>query len=121
MAESTLSQRIKAEFDARTKRAKESEETRAKEVQAREQRMATFDKVCQDLRAVWRPRLEEFAQQFGEQVKLTPTITPSQREVKVAFLTELANITLTLTVSADPSVTKLVLDYDLLIIPIYFE
>ncbi len=117
----SLTQRIKAEFDARAQRAEQAEQTRHKEADEREQRLAQFARVCDDLRAVWRPRLEEFAKQFGEHIKVTPSVTPSQREAKMEFLTDLAGITLRLTASANSDVTGLVLDYDLLIVPMYFE
>ncbi len=121
MAEASLSQRIKAEFESRDQRRNTAEQDRAKESEEREKRLAQFTRTCEDLKAVWRPRFEEFAKQFGDKIKVTPTITPSQREAKIAFLTDLANITLTLTVTPSADATRLVLDYDLLIIPIYFD
>lgn len=117
----TLTQRIRAEFDAREQRLKQTEQLRAREFEDRERRMDIFNRTCDGLKSVWTPRLQEFSRQFGERVKLTPSITPSQRAVTVNFLTELANVTLRLTVSTDPDATKLVIDYDLLIIPVYFE
>ncbi len=116
-----LAQRIKAEFDSRAQRLKAAEQDQAKESQQREANLAQFTKVCEDLKAVWRPRFEEFAKQFGDKVKVSPTVTPSQREAKVEFMTDLAKVTLKLTASASPDFTKLALDYDLLIIPIFFE
>ncbi len=116
-----LAQRIKAEFDSRTQRLKSAEQDRAKESEQHEKRLALFAKTCDDLKAVWGPRFEEFSKHFGEKVKVTPTVSPSQREAKIHFLTDLANVTLRLTVAPSPDVSKLVLDYDLLIIPIYFD
>jgi hypothetical protein len=121
MPELTLEQRIKAEFDARAQRVKQSEEARSKEAQAREQRMAKFNEVCEDLKSVFLPRLDQFAKAFGERVKISPTITPAERAAAVAFLTDLANITLTVRVVPNQEVTKLVVEYDLLILPTYFE
>ena len=118
---STLSQRIKAEFDERTKRRQAAEHERALHVQEREQRISTFNHVCDELKSVWQPRFEEFAKQFGDKIKVTPTIEPSHREAKVAFLTDLANMTLTLTASVSPDENKFALDYDLLIIPMFLE
>src|SRR5262245_47869904 len=122
MADATpLSQRIKAEFDSRATRMKAAEQQNAQAEQQRETGLARFSKVCDELKAVWGPKFQEFAKQFGDQIKVTPTIQPSQREAKVAFMTELANITLTLTATPNADATRLVLDYDLLIIPVYFE
>jgi hypothetical protein len=116
-----LSQRIKAEFDARTERQKAAKQEQAKESQDREARLAQFNKVCDDLKAVWAPRIEEFAKQFGDKVKVTPTVNPSHREAKVQFLTDLANVNLTLTATASSDLAKVVLDYDLFIVPVFFE
>jgi hypothetical protein len=121
MTELTLEQRIKAEFDARAQRIRQSDEARAKEAQAREVRMAKFSQVCESLHSLVQPRIETFARAFGEQVKITPTITPAERSATVVFMTDLANITLGFRMAPDPDVTKMVLEYDLLILPMYFE
>lgn len=111
-----LSERIKAEFDLRVQRLKAAEQRHATEARDHDVRLARFGMVCDDLRAVWRPRLEEFARQFGDKIKVSPVIEPSRREAKVQFLTDLANMTLTLTASPNADITKLVLDYELLVI-----
>lgn len=116
-----LSQRIKAEFAARDQRVKEQEQAKAEEVKRREERLERFTKACEELKPVWKPRLEEFAKQFGEQVKVLPTLTPTHREAKVVFLTDLASMTLTLTVAPNSDLTAMVLGCELLIIPMVFE
>ena len=122
MAEAaSLSQRIKAEFDARTQRQKAAEQQKTKESDDREKRLAKFNTTCEELKAVWGPKLQEFAKQFGSSIKMTPSVTPSQREVKVIFLTDMATMNLTISAAPSPDVTKFVLDYDLLIIPIFFD
>jgi YHS domain-containing protein len=117
----TLSQRIKAEFDSRTTRVKAAEQQKVQESEAREERLARFTKLCEDLKAEWRPRFDEFAKQFGDKIKVTPTVTPSQREAKIAFMTDLATMNLTLSIAPNLDATSVVLDYDLLIIPIFFD
>lgn len=117
----TLADRIKAEFEAREQRMKGAEAAREKQEHDREARLQKFAKTCDELKAAWRPKLEEFARQFGEKIKITPTLTPQHREVKAVFLTDLANITLSISVAPDLDATKLVVDYDLLIIPVFFE
>lgn len=116
-----LAERIKAEFESRAQRLKAAEQDKTKGAEDREKRLAQFGKACEDLKSVWGPRLQEFAKQFGETIKVSPTITPALREAKFHFLSDLANVTLTLTVAPSPDATKLVLDYDLLIIPVYFD
>jgi hypothetical protein len=121
MSEMTLEQLIRAEFDARAQRVKQSEEARDKAAQIHNQRMANFNRVCEDLHSIVQPRIEEFARAMGQQVKITPTITPAERSATVTFLTDLANVTLTVKMAPDPEVTKLVLEYDLLILPMFFD
>lgn len=117
----SLTDRIKAEFNAQQQRSKAAEQDRAKESQEREQRLAKFNATCESLKGIWGPRIQEFAKQFGDTIKVMPTITPTQREAKVVFMTDMANITMTLTAAASPDIRKLVLDYDLLILPMFME
>jgi YHS domain-containing protein len=62
-----------------------------------------------------------FGKQLGDQIKVTPTVKRSYREAKVTFLTDLAQVTLTLSASANSDATRIVLDYDLAIIPAIFD
>jgi len=119
--DTTLSQRIKAEFEARQGRLKQSEANRSKEAEEREARLKQFAAACESLKGVWRPRLEEFAKQFGDQLKVTPSISPSHREARMDFNTDLATVTLTIRVSTDEEVRKIRFEYDLQIIPILME
>jgi len=121
MASGTLAERIKAEFDARDQRAKSAQAERDRAAQEHEQGMTKFGKVCEELAAIWKPRLEEFAQQFGKNIRVTPTVKPAYRKAEMAILSDLANITLTLTASPSSDATKIAIDYDLLIIPMFFD
>lgn len=118
---SNLSQRIQAEFNARAERQKATADAQTREAQSREAGLAAFGKLCDELKEVWRPSLEEFIKQFGEKVKVAPAVTASMREVKVHFLTDMATVTLTLAASPTEDLKKLVLDYDLFIVPIFFQ
>lgn len=117
----SIGQRIAAEFDARAKRIKAEEQQHQQESQEHEQRLARFEQVAEELRSVLRPRLEEFARQFGDRLKITPSVSPGLREARAQFLTDLANMTLRVSMAPSADATKLVMDYDLLIIPMYFE
>lgn len=117
----SLAERIAAEFAAHANAQKASEEQRARWEQEREQRLRKFSEVCDSLRDVWGPRLEEFASQFGEKISVTPSVEPSRRQATVVFKTSLASIRLTLSASANNDVTAIVLDYDLLILPMMFK
>lgn len=121
MSNASLADRIKAEFEARETRQKAAEADRAKSREAHEAGIASFEKVCEELKAVWTPKFQEFAKQFGDKIKITPLVNPEHREARCTFLTDLATMTLTVGVSASPDATKLVLDYNLLIVPTYFD
>ena len=122
MAETTtLEQRIQAEFEASERRKKSAEQDRAKEASQREQGLAAFERACEELKAVWSPRLEAIAARIGDQIKITPSNSPSQRQAKMVFLTGMASMDLTLAVSPSPDLTKIALDYDLLIVPMFFD
>lgn len=117
----SLAARIKSEFDARASRAKTAEQERAKGSKEREALLAKFDKVCEELKGVWRPRLEDFAKQMGDAVKVKPTVQPSQREASIDFQTDLAQVSVTLSASVSPDGSKLVLDHYLQILPVFFD
>lgn len=113
-----LLSRIDAEFAAVQERIKKFQAVGVQEFEQREKRLGLFSKLCEDLRDIWRPRLEALATKFGDRVKVAPTLTPTKRFVVFSFLSELADIKLTFTVTTDADVQKLVLDYDLHILPI---
>jgi hypothetical protein len=118
---SDLGQRIKAEFDARESRRQAEEKEQTKQSQEREKRLEQFTKICEDLKSVWGPRLQEFAKQFGDKVKMSPAVTSESRKANVTFASDLASMTLTLSAAASTDVTKLVLESDLLVIPMFFD
>jgi YHS domain-containing protein len=70
---------------------------------------------------VWRPRLEALTRKFGDKVKVTPRVTSSSREGTLDFQSDLARVRLRLTASTDHEVRKLVLDYNLEILPILMK
>lgn len=118
---STLAERIHAEFDAREQRLRAAELSRRREAEERERVVARFNEVCEKLRALWEAKLAVFGEHFGGRLRVTPTITPRQRQVQLAFLTELADMTMSLTASVATDLRKVVIDYNLLILPVFFE
>lgn len=118
---SELSKRIKAEFDQRQQRLETQKSKREQDSREQDARLERFGKVCDELKSVWEPRLKEFAAQFGDQVKVTPSIKPSERQATVSFLTDLATVALTLSATTGPGLESLILNYDLYIIPIFLD
>ena len=117
----SLLSRIDAEFSASEKQIKEFQTQQVQEYLGREERLELFVKACDQLRDIWRPRLEALAKKFGDKAKLTPSVTPLGREATFQFSSPLADIVLRFSVSTDVDVRKLVLDYDLHILPILMK
>lgn len=117
----SLLQRIDGEFAAGEQKIKSFQAEKVQAYEDRQRRLKTFEQVCETLRDVWRPRLDALAKKFGERVKITPQIAGALREAKFAFDSNLAHIDLRFTASTDPDVRKLVLDYNLDILPILMK
>jgi YHS domain-containing protein len=115
---SNLLNRINAEFAALDAKIKKSLSENVEAYRDRQKRLGAFEKALDDLRGLWRPKLEALAKRFGDQVKLTPRLTPSSREVVFAFQSPLAQIRLKFSAYADKDLRNLVLAYDLDIVPI---
>src|SRR5258708_1834689 len=117
----TLLKRIDAEFAALDNKIKHAQAEHVHEHQERMMRLAAFEELLGELPAVWQPRLEALTRKFGDKVKVTPTVTSSSREGKFDFQSNLAQIRLRLSASTDREVRKLVLDYNLEILPILMK
>jgi YHS domain-containing protein len=117
----SLIDRIDAEFSAAEKRANQLKTHHIKEFQDRQQRLEGFEQTLEELRDVWRPRLEALAQKFGQRVDLLPVVEPGRRSASFEFKSELARIKLRFSVAPDAQVQNLVLNYDLDIVPILMK
>ena len=117
----SLLKRIDAEFTALDQRIKQAQVEKTHEYQERQKRLAAFEKLLTELPAVWQPRLEALTRRFGDKVKAIPKATSSGREGTFDFQSDLARIRLRLSASTDRDVRKLVLDYNLEILPILMK
>jgi hypothetical protein len=113
-----LVDRISAEFAAVEEKKRKQQADFQQEYEARQKRLEAFAKALDEMRDIWRPRLEALARQFGERVKVTPKIEPSRREATFAFESPVAKIELRFSATTDRDVTKLILGYDLEILPV---
>lgn len=118
---SSLSARIQQEFAASQNKLKQYQEKQIADNQQREQRLAGLEKTFDQLREVWRPRLDCLAKEFGDRVDVKPMITPGLRCASMEFKTPLAMISLTFSAGTDIDITKLVLSCDLEILPILMQ
>lgn len=113
-----LANRIDAEFSALDLKMKTRRVEATHEYQERQKRLVYLGQVFNQLGEVWKPRLELLASKFGDRVKVTPRLTPSTREGTFEFQSKLARIRVKFSASADRDVKKIILAYDLEIIPV---
>ncbi len=86
-----------------------------------EQRLERISGVFDSLREVWKPRLEVLIKKFGDQVAASPKLTPSTRSIELEFKSDVAKITLQFQATTDHDLCKVILNYDLRIIPILMQ
>ena len=120
-ADTSLVNRIDEAFAAAEKRLKDLQSQHVEEFQARQQRLESLTQVLENLREIWRSRLETLAAKFGERVGVNPSVEPGRRSALFEFTSELARIELRFTVSPDHDVQNLVFSSDLKIIPILMK
>ncbi|OAI53276.1 hypothetical protein AYO44_04410 [Planctomycetaceae bacterium SCGC AG-212-F19] len=119
MADTTsLASRIDAEFAAVEQKVKKFQAEQVETYQQRQKRLEQLGKVFDQLREVWGPRLDLLLKKFGSQVKATPRIVPSAREATFDFESHLAKVRLKVGALTDRDVQKVILSYDLEIIPV---
>ena len=114
----SLATRIDAEFSAVEHKVKSFQAEKVEAHKARQQRLELLGKVFEELTHIWRPRLELLVKKFGDRVKTTPRIVPMNREVAFEFQSRLARVRLKFTASTDRDVQRVILAYDLEIIPV---
>jgi YHS domain-containing protein len=113
-----LVSRIDAQFAAVEQKVKQFQSKQTEEYKQRQQRLEQLSKVFDRMREIWRPRLELLVKKFGDRVNTTPRIVPSTREVSFNFQSKLASVRLKFSAFTDRDIQKLILSYDLEIIPV---
>ena len=114
---SDLASRIDAEFSAVEQKVRAFQVQQVQDHKDRQKRLEMLGKVFEDLREVWQPRLEILVKKFGSAVQTKPRIVPTTREVSFAFQSRLARVDLKFSASTDRDIQKVILTYDLSIIP----
>jgi YHS domain-containing protein len=113
--------RIDAEFSAFGDKVKKSQAVQVQAFEERQKRVGQLGRVFDQLREVWRPRLEALVKKFGDRVQVTPRLVPSTREATFEFQSKVARVRLRFSATTDRDVTKVVLSYDLEIIPVLMQ
>jgi hypothetical protein len=116
-----LAGRIDAQFVAVAEKVKKFQVEQLEAHKGREKRLECLGKLFDELKEIWRPRLDMLISKFGERVKATPRIVPSTREATFDFKSSLAHVRLKLSAYTDVQVRKLNLAYDLEIIPVLMK
>jgi hypothetical protein len=114
---SSLASRISAEFSSAAERDKELLGSQIQEAKQPKKRLEQLGKVFEELREVWKPRLELLVREFGNRVKATLHVVPSMRDVSLYFQSSLAHVKLSFTALTDRDFERLILSYLLEITP----
>jgi hypothetical protein len=114
----SLASRIDAEFSAVEKKAQKQQAAQLEEQKQRQKRLEHLGKVFDELQDALRPRLELLVKKFGDRVQATPRIVPSTREVSFQFKSHRAQVRLKFSACTDQDIQKVILGYDLEIVPI---
>src|SRR6516164_4122195 len=100
----SLASRIDAEFAAVAARAQQRQTEQRAEQEARQKRFEKLTPLFDELREIWKPRLELLAQKFGDRVQTSPRIVPSTREVNFEFQSTAARVRLRFSATTDRDV-----------------
>src|SRR5262249_10161228 len=117
----SLASRIDAEFKTVEDKVKKQQTEQVEAYQGRQQRLEQLNKVFDDLRGIWRPRLDLLVEKFKSQVKATPRILPATRQATLDFESHVAKVRLKVGAFTDRDVQKVILSYDLEIVPVLMK
>lgn len=118
---SQLIDRIRSEFASRKEKIKQQQAEQVEKLHERQRRLEQLEQEFENLRGTWKPRLEAFAKEFGDQVVITPIVSPGQRQASLKFKSPLATVCLRFSAASDADVRNLIVSYDLEIRPILME
>ena len=113
-----LAGRIDAEFSAAEQKVKQFQAGQVQEHQQRQKRLEQLGKVFDEVIAIAKPRLELLVKKFGDRVQVKPRVVPTTREATFDFKSKVANVRLKFSACTDRDVQKVVLSYNLEIIPV---
>lgn len=116
-----LADRIDAALASIEQRREEFRTDETRKYQEYQQRVEQLNKVFDGLREIWKPPLETLIAKFGDKVKATPQLMPSTRDISLAFQSDVAKIRLRFRATTDEDIRKVILNYDLEIIPVLMQ
>lgn len=116
-----LAERIDAAFSAMDEKRKKFQSEETQKHQDWQQRLERIGSTFDGLREIWKPRLDLLIQKFGDKVAARPKLTPSTRSVELEFQSDVAKIQLRFQATTDDDLRKVILNYDLHIIPMLMK
>jgi YHS domain-containing protein len=117
----SLIERIDAEFSAAEQRWDQLRVKQLEVYQVRQQRLECFERIVETLRELWEPRLDALSKRFGKNMDVLPIQERGRRAVSLEFGSNLARILLRFAVSPDADARKLVVTYDVEILPVLMK
>jgi YHS domain-containing protein len=113
----SLATRISAEFSSAAERDKELLGGKKQDAKQPQARLEQLGKVFDELREVWKPRLELLVKEFGNRIKAALDVVPSMRDVTFYVQSSVAQVKLRFTALTDRDFQRLILSYLLEITP----
>lgn len=116
-----LAARIDAAFASMAAKRKQFQELETRKYEEWKQRLAKLGMEFDTLRDIFQPRLDLLIEKFRDKVTTTPKPSQSTREILLEFHSEVARVRLRFQGTSDHDIRKLILNYDLEIIPILMQ
>lgn len=116
-----LGKSIDAAFSAMDEKRKKFQSEETHKHQEWQGRVEQLGKTFDSLREIWKPPLELLIHKFGDKVTAKPTLAPSTRDVTLEFQSDVARIRLRFRATTDDDIRKVILNYDLDIIPMLMQ
>ncbi len=116
-----LATRIDAAFASVESKRKQFQEVETRKYEEWKQRLAALSVEFDTLRDIFQPRLDLLVEKFGDKATATPKLTQSTRELTLECHSDVARICLRFQGTTDHDIRKLILNYDLEIIPILMQ
>jgi YHS domain-containing protein len=113
--------RIGAALDSMEAKRKRFQEVETRKYDEWKQRLAKLGAAFDRLRPMVESRLDAMIKTFGDRVTATPKLTQSTRELLLDFHSDVARIRVRFQGTTDHDIRKLILNYDLEIIPILMQ
>jgi len=116
-----LTKRIDAEFSAAEERWNQLRSIQLEAYRTRAERLEHFERTVDALRELWEPRLQALAKRFGKNMDVHITEELGRRVASLEFGSNVAHITVRFAASPHADVTKLVVTYDVEILPVLMK